>query len=221
MRRLFRLSVSLIGLAAIVLVVLLIILPSVLGLQRYVITGGSMSGTIAKGSVIYSRLVPVEQLEVGDIITFLPPGFRTPVTHRIIEIKTGPDGSTVYRTKGDANTEADPWEVNLSGPDQAVYVTQIPFLGYLLGLLTIRWVRMLLIGVPALAIAISLLFSLWRQPVEHAAGTAGAQTPAVSGSGGHSGTVAGVRHVGRGRRKARPLNATGLRMSDVGKGRLL
>ena len=33
-----------------------------------------MTGTIPKGAVIYSQITPVEQLKVGDIITFQPPG---------------------------------------------------------------------------------------------------------------------------------------------------
>ena len=33
-----------------------------------------MTGTIPKGAIIYSQLTPVEQLKVGDIITFNPPG---------------------------------------------------------------------------------------------------------------------------------------------------
>jgi signal peptidase len=211
-------ALSLFGLASIALVVLLIVLPSLLGLQRYVITGGSMSGTIAKGSVIYSRLVPVDQLKVGDIITFLPPTFQTPVTHRIIEIKTGPDGSLVYRTKGDANAEADPWEINLGGPNQAVYVMQIPLLGYFLGLLTIRWVRMLFIGIPAVAIAISLLFSLWKQSGEDARAEAGGESPRATRAASPKKGVAAAK--GRQVRRVRPINATGRRMADVPRSRL-
>ena len=44
---------------ALVFVVGAVLLPTLLGLQRYVITGGSMTGTIPKGAVIYSRIVPV------------------------------------------------------------------------------------------------------------------------------------------------------------------
>ena len=148
---------------ALAVVVLVILVPALLGLQRYVITGGSMTGTIAKGSVIYSRLTPVQQLHRGDIITFDPPGYSAPVTHRIVSITRGQDGRLVFRTKGDFNQVADPWRINLMQPRQARYVFQIPYLGYLLALLSIRQVRMLLIGLPALLIAMSLLWSLWSK----------------------------------------------------------
>ena len=166
MKRALKAIVTLLCLAALGIVVLVIIVPALLGLQRYVITGGSMTGTISKGSVIYSRLTPVEQLKVGDIITFYPPGSSAPVTHRIIGIDSGQDGKQVYRTKGDFNEAADPWKVNLVEPRQARYVLHIPAIGYVLALLAIRQVRMILIGLPALVIAVSLLWSLWKKAGE-------------------------------------------------------
>ena len=166
MKRVFKALVTLMCLAALAIVVLVIVVPALLGLQRYVITGGSMTGTISKGSVIYSRLTPVEQLKVGDIITFYPPGLSAPVTHRIVGIDAGQDGKLVYRTKGDFNEAADPWKVNLVEPRQARYVFHIPGIGYFLALLAIRQVRMILIGLPALIIALSLLWSLWSKAGE-------------------------------------------------------
>ena len=46
------------------------LLPAAFGLQRYVITGGSMDGTIDLGSVVFEEVVPVADLEVGDVITY-------------------------------------------------------------------------------------------------------------------------------------------------------
>ena len=163
MKRLFKAVVTLLCVAALAIVVLVIVVPALLGMQRYVITGGSMTGTISKGSVIYSRLTSVEQLKVGDIITFYPPGYSAPVTHRIIGIDAGQGGKTVFRTKGDFNEAADPWKVNLVESRQARYVFHIPGIGYFLAALAIRQVRMILIGLPALVIALSLLWSLWKK----------------------------------------------------------
>ena len=129
-----------------------------------------MTGTIPKGAVIYSRITPAAQLKVGDIITFTPPGFGEAVTHRIIAIEEGPDGRPAYRTKGDFNEAADPWNpVTLNEPQQARYVFQVPFLGYALVLLGMRAVRIALIGLPAVLIALSLLWSLWREAGEQVA----------------------------------------------------
>jgi signal peptidase I len=162
-KRILKGIATLLCIGALAIVVLIIVVPALLGLQRYVITGGSMTGTISKGSVIYSRLTPVEKLKVGDIITFYPPGYNAPVTHRIIAIEQGQDGRSVFHTKGDFNQVADPWKVNLVQPKQARYMVHIPYIGYVLAALAIRQVRMILIGLPALVIAISLLWSLWRR----------------------------------------------------------
>ena len=101
--------VTVLCVAALVFVVAAILLPGLLGLQRYVITGGSMTGTIPKGAVIYSRVTPVGQLRTGDIITFNPPGMSSAVTHRIIAVEQGPNGGPAFRTKGDFNETPDPW----------------------------------------------------------------------------------------------------------------
>jgi signal peptidase len=144
-----------------VLVVAVIALPSALGLQRFVITGGSMTGAIDKGSVIYSRITPVADLKVGDIITFVPPGMADPVTHRILSITPGPDGALVFQTKGDFNAEADPWRATFVQSAVARYQYHVPYAGYALAALALREVRIVALGLPALAIALSLLSSLW------------------------------------------------------------
>ena len=153
--------------AALVVAVAVLIVPGLLGLQRFVITGGSMTGTIPKGAVIYSKITPVGQLKVGDIITFTPPGMPSAVTHRIVAVEAGPDGGPAFRTKGDFNEAPDPWNpVTLNEPQQARYVFQVPVLGYVLAALSVRTVRIALIGLPAVLIALSLLWSLWRQAGE-------------------------------------------------------
>ena len=163
MRRISRAFVTVLYGVALAIIVVVIVVPALLGMQRYVITGGSMTGTIAKGSVIYCDLTPTDQLRVGDIITFRPPGYESTLTHRIIAISPGQDGRAVYRTKGDFNEAADPWSVHLVEPQQSRYVFHIPYVGYVLAFLAIRQVRVVLIGLPALLIAVSLLWSLWSQ----------------------------------------------------------
>ena len=170
MRRILGGLTTVLVVAGLLFVVFSILIPPLLGLQRYVITGGSMTGTIPKGAVIYSKITPVGQLKVGDVITFAPPGHPTAVTHRIIAIEDGPNGQPAFRTKGDFNEASDPWNpVVLNEPEQARYVFQIPLLGYLLAALSMRTVRIALIGLPAVIIALSLLWSLWRQAGEEVA----------------------------------------------------
>jgi signal peptidase len=109
--------------------------------------------------------VPVAELEVGDVITYRPPGAarRHLVTHRIVWIGRGPAGARVFRTKGDANGEADPWRFELRGPTQARVELTVPYVGFALAALMDRHLRMLVIGLPALLLALTLLVSLWRQ----------------------------------------------------------
>lgn len=148
---------------AIGVALLLIVVPVLFGYERYVITGGSMEPTIHKGSVAFDEVVPVADLRVGDVITFVPPESSSPVTHRIIGVTADDRGRPVFTTQGDANEYEDPWEVSLPGPTQARYSFQVPYLGYLLAALTLRPVRLLVLAVPALVIGVSLLVSVWRE----------------------------------------------------------
>jgi signal peptidase I len=154
-------GLRLLCLAGLVLAGLLLV-PSLLGFQRYVITGGSMAGSYDPGSIVYERTVPVDELQVGDVITYDPPAKASIdglVTHRIVAIDR--DGrEPLFRTKGDANRVADPWRFSLDQPTQAKAAFAIPYLGYAFAALDVRIVRMLVIGIPALLIAIIALARL-------------------------------------------------------------
>jgi signal peptidase len=139
--------------------------PAVFGLQRYVITGDSMRGAYDRGSVIFSEVVGVDELRVGDVITYTPPpasGWDGLVTHRIAAIAADGRGRPVLRTKGDANEARDPWRFRISGGEQARVVAGVPWVGYGFAALGIREVRIALIGIPALLVAVGLLAGLWR-----------------------------------------------------------
>ena len=136
------------------------LLPALFGLQRYVITGGSMEGTYDIGSVVFEEDVPVADLAVGDVITYVPPaesGIDTLVTHRVVSI----DGTT-FRTQGDANPDVDPWTFELTAPTQNRVAASVPYVGYVFIALGDRSTRMLLIGLPAAIIALASLVELLR-----------------------------------------------------------
>jgi signal peptidase I len=140
----------------------LMLVPALAGYERYVVTGDSMGGTIGRGSIVYARAVPVEDLRVGDVITYTPPGASSRVTHRIVWTGRGASGARAFRTKGDANAAADPWRFELREPRQARVVAHVPWAGYALAALSVRWVRVLLIGVPAALVAVAVLAGAWR-----------------------------------------------------------
>ncbi len=148
------------------LVMSLVVIPRVLGYETYVITGRSMTGTISIGSLVYSKPVPVTRLEVGDVITFVPPDMEDPVTHRIIAEDTTPEGKRVFSTKGDNVPSADPWSLQIESPQIPRYSFHIPWLGYVVAGLSIRIVRILLFVLPVMVIAGVILVRLWRQAGE-------------------------------------------------------
>lgn len=181
--RMARVLVNLICLVAI-FAALLFIIPAAFGLQRYVITGTSMSGSIDRGSVVFSEVVPVTDLEVGDVITYVPPsetGIDHLVTHRIVAIEDGE-----FRTKGDAVPEADPWTFELESASQARVAHDIPYAGWIFIGLQDRTVRVIAIGIPAALIALMSLVQLGRalrRPSLEVVETAPAAQPAVTVSG--------------------------------------
>jgi len=164
-RRLFR-GVSSLLVAAGLLLGVIMVLPAIAGIQRYVIVSGSMSGTYDRGSVVFADVVPVSTLKVGDVITYRPPAGAGPhhlITHRISAITTERGGARVFRTKGDANEAADPWTFTLPNRTQAQVRAGLPYVGFAIAALSERRVRMLVIGLPAALIAFSSLAGLWRE----------------------------------------------------------
>ncbi len=154
------------ALLAAVIVAMLVLLPSLFGWQRYAIVSGSMTGTYDKGTLVLDDVVPVADLKVGDVITYLPPSGAGPdhlITHRIAWIGEDRTGGRIFRTRGDANQVADPWTFRLSQPTQARVRVGVPYVGRVLWALSRQDVRMIIIALPALLIALSTLFALWRQ----------------------------------------------------------
>ena len=164
MTRIARSLLSTLVVLAAAAIALLMLVPAVLGLQRYIIVSESMTGTYDKGSIVYGEKVPVSDLRVGDAITYEPPPGVTPtklVTHRIVSIRHV-RGQRVFRTKGDAVAQPDPWTFTLPEGQQPRVKFSVPYAGYPIGFLTDREHRMLIIGGPALLIAISVLAGLGR-----------------------------------------------------------
>src|SRR5882672_1248363 len=105
---LLRKAAAMLGLAACLALAAGVLVPALLGYQRYVITSGSMTGTYDRGSLVFDRVVATASLRAGDVITFRPPGHPAFVTHRIASVATV-RGQRVFTTKGDANRAADAW----------------------------------------------------------------------------------------------------------------
>ena len=100
------------------------------GITPYAVLSGSMEPTYRAGALLYVAKTDPLALEVGDPVTFLL-NEDTVATHRVVEVIPDANDPTVmrYRTKGDANAEADCvllHSKNVLGKP----LFSIPFLGY-------------------------------------------------------------------------------------------
>jgi len=118
-----RLALGLLVLAPVVLV----LLPAVLGLQRYVVTDRSMDGSLGRGSVLLAREVPTADLEVGDVISFRPADGSSDerVTRRIVAIKDG-----VATTEADTTGSQAHLAVPLAESSYSRVWLGVPYIGY-------------------------------------------------------------------------------------------
>lgn len=118
-------------------VTLFVLLPIGLGLQRYVMTGDSMAGTINRGSVVFERVVPVSDVQVGDVVTYPRPDSgegRVMVTHRVVAIRA--DGLV---TRGDGEPTVDPWVLRPADSTISRALFSVPGIGWAYLLLSDPW----------------------------------------------------------------------------------
>lgn len=108
-------------------VMLVFVMPGLFGFKTYSGTGSSMGDTIPDGSLIVTRAVASEDVEIGDVIAFRWPGFEHTITHRVIGIRSQGD-VPVFITMGDGNQTRDPFPT--SGDQQIRQVVySAPYLG--------------------------------------------------------------------------------------------
>ena len=123
--------------------------------NAYVVLSGSMLPEIAIKDIVVTKKVPAEELEVGDIITFISPDTRyggISITHRILDKSYDESlGSYTYRTKGDNNNVADTALVpntNILGK----VILKVPKLGYIQDLLSSKGGLIIIVLIPCLVI---------------------------------------------------------------------
>lgn len=87
------------------------------GYSVFRVVTGSMEPTMSVGALLLSKEVPIESIQVGDIICFKAQDsaiFGKMMTHRVLGVHTAIDGSLFFETKGDANLAADAYFVTKS-----------------------------------------------------------------------------------------------------------
>jgi signal peptidase len=159
---------SLLVAAALALAALMLV-PPLVGLERYVITTGSMTGSIDAGSLVFDEMVPTRSLREGDVITFNPPegsGLPGLVTHRIHRLEHDGHGRPVIITKGDANEAPDRVPFVATRPEMARVAFHLPHVGRVYGWLNTPLGRILVFALPAVLIGLGAVRSLWREAGE-------------------------------------------------------
>jgi signal peptidase I len=104
-----------------------------LGMYRTLtVLTASMKPTFSPGDVVVVRPEPIQELKVGQVISYqVPVGVHQVETHRVIRILRGAGTTTpVIQTKGDNNTVADPWTAQLNGKTVYRLVAVVPKAGY-------------------------------------------------------------------------------------------
>jgi len=124
------------------------------------VLSGSMEPELQVGSLVVSRPVKPETIEVGDIIIFRPISMgESLITHRVIGI--GRRSSLYFETKGDANDKPDPFTVparNLVGKVSF----HAPYWGYFTEFLKSPFGFIFAIVIPGIILFAMYVVSVWR-----------------------------------------------------------
>ena len=146
--------------------------PHVLGYRTMTMLTASMSPEIDPGDVTIVTPLAVSEVTEGMVITYhIPIGERQLVTHRVVSVEHGTDGSVTVQTKGDNNDAVDPWTATLEGDTAYQVRAVVPEIGHVIHALRAPAVATVLVyGAPAL-VAGWLILSIWRprkQEEDHA-----------------------------------------------------
>lgn len=130
--------------------------------QRYqllTVLSGSMAPALDVGDLVVARIGTPDQLEAGEVATFLEPGTRKLVTHRV--------QSTLWRgevadvvTRGDANAVGEEWSVAADARVGEV-VLRVPRLGVVVATLAAPAGRSAVLGL-AVVLGVWTLVAVWR-----------------------------------------------------------
>ncbi|MFH1657484.1 MAG: signal peptidase I [bacterium] len=134
------------GLVALIAVLLIIsTLPITGNYKVMTVLSGSMEPEIKTGSIVVVK--PVSDYKIGDIITFVSKGNKTPITHRVEDIEVI-EGVVAYITKGDANNAPDSRKIAGKEIIGKVLFT-VPYIGYAVDVVKKPIGFMIIIIIPA------------------------------------------------------------------------
>lgn len=121
-----------VGLFAVVALVgaLAVVVPAATGSTPLTVLTGSMQPAYPPGTLIIVKPLDSADIRIGDPVTYqIESGKPAVVTHRVISITSGSDGSVSFTTQGDANNAADATPVMPEQIRGKVWYA-LPYLGY-------------------------------------------------------------------------------------------
>jgi len=118
------------------LIAVAVLIPRIGGATPYTVVTDSMRPALPPGSLVVVRPVPIDDISIGDVITYqLKPGRPEVVTHRVVSIGDNSGRGRVLHTKGDANNAADAdWVVPKQVRGRLWYA--VPYVGRVTNILT-------------------------------------------------------------------------------------
>ncbi len=137
--------------------------PHVFGYRTMTMLTASMAPEIEPGDITIVTPIAVSEVTEGMVITYhIPVDDHRVVTHRVVSVEHGEDGSVTVQTKGDANEAVDPWTATLEGDTAYQVRAVVPEIGHVIHALRTPAVSTTLVyGAPAL-VAGWLLLGIWR-----------------------------------------------------------
>jgi signal peptidase len=146
--------------------------PHVFGYRTMTMLTGSMAPEIEPGDITVVTPLAVEDVAAGMVIAYhIPIDDHRVVTHRVVAVERGLDGSVTVQTKGDANEAVDPWKATLQGDTAWQVEAVVPEVGHAVQALRTPVVSMALRYGAVALVAGWLLLSIWRPTPADAAGT--------------------------------------------------
>lgn len=107
-----------------------IVVPAVVGGTPLTVLTSSMEPTLPPGTLVVIKPAPVDEIEVGDVLTYqIRSGDPAVVSHRVVSRTVSTNGTTTFTTRGDNNDVADAAPVTEAQIKGTVWYS-IPWLGY-------------------------------------------------------------------------------------------
>lgn len=133
----------------------------IFGWETHPVLSGSMEPALKAGGVILTKPVKLEEIEIGDIITFQT-GEQT-ISHRVVNVISISE-KLWFQTKGDANEEPDLNLVSSEGEEIRKVVFHILYVGFAAQFTKNNF--LILVGVPALILIGIFGRDLWKGILE-------------------------------------------------------